>query len=79
MEPGPFADWKKYIFYSGNSLNTEPYILTLEVDKPSIQDEQNQQIGTWRRDNHASEAFNSNRILANMLLYQPCKVDNLLC
>ena len=78
MEPGPFADWKKYIFYSGNSLNTEPYILTLEVDKPSMQDEQNQQMGTWRRDNHASEAFNSNRIQASTILYQPCKVDNLL-
>jgi len=76
-QPGAFADWKKYIFYSGNCLNTEPYISTLEVDKPRIQDEQ--QMGTWRRDNRTSEAFNSNRIPASMLLYQTCGVDKLLC
>jgi hypothetical protein len=78
MEPGPFADWKKYIFYSGDSLNTKPYISTLAVDQ-SMPIEQQSDIIMWHRDNHTSESFNSNRIPASTLLYQPCKVDNLLC
>jgi len=76
-QPGAFADWKKYIFYSGNCLNTEPYISTLAVDKQP--DKQPDKHPDKQPDNHASKAFNSNRIPASLLLYQTDKVDKLLC